>query len=183
MTWRRNSTSTDTLSLTTVKEYLKVNYNDEDEIINTLIDASLQMTSNIVQKAIFNTDYVDYYPNTGTVPQNIWVLQTDPPTAQPLVYYTNTSSIRTQYPAADIDYNYIEVERSIHIELTGAYPEVEEGSLIEVDWSVAGNSTDLVNNARIRLIAGWYEGREALTGNYTWVNGVEALLSPVSLVM
>lgn len=183
MTWRRTSVFTDTLELAQVKEYLKVNYTDEDQILDTLLAASLSMVEKIVQKAIFNTSYTDFWDtSTSVVPQYITIADTDPPLAKPSIFYTNTSSVRTQYPPNDIEYTYSLVTRAIDIELTGSLPEMSTNT-VEGDWSVAGNSTDLVNSARLRLIAGWYENREALTGNYSWVNGVEALLSPISLVV
>lgn len=184
MTWRRTSTSADTLTLNAVKEYLKINYNDEDQTLELLISASLIYVEKFMQKPVFDTAYTDFLEISDTVPAEAGIAQTDAPTNQPVVFYTDTGGIRTQYPPAEILYNYFPSERLITLDMIGDLPSVQENSLLEVQWTAAGVGPELSNNARLRLIAGWFENRESIAGSdNAWVSGVESLLSPISLVM
>ena len=184
MTWQRTSTFSDTLTLNSVKEWLKVGYDDEDAQIELLIQASLDITGKMVQKALFDTSYTDLLDIGDTVPAEVLVFETDAPTAKPLVFYTSTAGVRTQYPEADIVYGYVPRQRSITLEMTGDLPDVQENSYLEVQWAVVGQAPSLTNAARLQLIADWFENREASRGSqYQVASGVASLLSPNSLVM
>ena len=185
MTWRRVSTFSDTLTLDTVKEWLKIGYNDEDTEINILIEASFTVVAKTIQKAIFDTAYTDFLLIAGdTVPAEDLILDTDPPVSKPLIFYTSAAGVRTQYPETDILYDYVPRQRTITLKMTGDLPTVQEDSFLEAQWNVLGQDPNLSNAARLLLIGDWFENREANKGSQFLVaNGVSSLLSVNSLVM
>lgn len=184
MTWRRIATASDTLTLPTVKQYLRVNFSEDDAQIFSLINTSLEYVDSWRQVPSLPTAYQDSYGPFEEMPNDWAVEDTEPPLTQPLIYYVDTVGATVQLPVGAYTYNYIQDCREITISVESP-PDIQEDSLIRVDWSVAAVQAESAIEARKLLIGNWYENREAsVMGNNTELNfGVNALLSLNSLVM
>lgn len=186
MTWRRITTLSvpDSLTLDEVKDYLRINFSDDDSFITTLIAVSLEWVNTYTQRPILATDYSDEYGEFDTVPVQILVRETEAPLSKPTVSYTNNLSVETPYPPGDIKYDYCPVMRTITLDFDNR-PDIQAESFIKVNWSVAAVAPDEARQSRLLVIANWYENREAVvTGSTSELQfGVKALLSGKSLVI
>ena len=184
MTWRRTSTYLDTLALADIKTYLRVTFNDDDALLASLIDTSLEYVKSYTQRPTLNTGYSDQYGEFSTFPDELVIGDTEPPMADPQVFYMDTGGVEQEVPNSQISYSYSLVTRAIVISVESP-PDIQEDSFIRVDWAVTAVAPELAVEARRLLIANWYENREAtVAGPNTVVQfGVNAILSPNSLVL
>lgn len=183
MTWRRSSSSVDTLTLDEVKSYLRINYPQDDSLILQLIGASLDWVNNQKQRPTLPTDYVDSYGELDSFPALLKVEDTEIPIALQ-VFYFNPSGVEVELAASAFEFDYFPDYRLIEIK-TENPPDIQENSLIRVVWSSNAISPDAAIAARKLMIANWYENREATVGgsNSELQFGVTALVSPDSLVI
>jgi len=184
MTWRRTRSFTDTLTLEAIKQYLRVDFDDDDAFITEMITTSLMYVEQWRQKPSLDTDYTDQYGPFDQMPTSWGVEDTQPPTAQPVIEYVDIGGGSIILPTAEYTYDYIQDQRTITLQVDSP-PDIQEQSLITVSWSVLAASPNLAIEGRKLLIANWYENREAtVTGSNSPLEfGLNAVLSLDSLVM
>lgn len=184
MTWRRSATFTDTLSLIDVKKYLRVNFTDDDGLILSLIDTSLEYVDSHVQRPSLATGYSDQYGEFSTFPTLLLVGGTEAPIAKPQMFYTDTGGTEVELAASEISYDYSQITRTISLSVENV-PDIQADSFIRVNWSVNAVAPEIAIASRKLLIANWYENREASVAgaNNELKFGINALLSPNSLVL
>ena len=184
MTWRRQSTYIDDLTLEQVKNYLRVNHFEDDDFILTLINVSLEWVTIQRQRPVLATSYTDSFGRFDDFPTELVVGNTEPPVIQPTVFYTNTSGTQVEYPAADVTYDYDSGTRQLCLEFA-TQPDIQADSLIQVNWAVNAVGPYAARDGRLLVIGNWYENREAsVSGTSSELRfGVTALVSPDSLVI
>ena len=164
------SQTADSLSLSSVKEHLNVDFSEDDTIIRAFADASLEYVQTAVHKSILYTTY------TNTVDELLPIdsyFRLRIPNKPEEVVMTSDGEDITLFTE---DYIY---DKGYGILLIPDMYDDVTAFVAHTGWD--SNTTPLIDQARKMLIANWYAFREAdFTSTIKEVpNGVERMLDLV----
>lgn len=179
---RTRNLSADPLSLNLTKLYLRVDNAIEDELISMLIATSGQFVEDFCQRDLLPSTYSQQSAtfDQDSFPDTYLLLDVYSPTNIQVSYLGDLGAPVLIDPA---DYTETYDDRNNTLLLTlETKPTLTADSALVVAWEQTGEYATTISQARLMVLAGWYENREELitgsTETSSSIGATKAILGP-----
>ena len=150
----RTSVAEDTLTLEEAKMHLRVQFPDDDLIIEQLVKASLDYCERFCQRPLTFTAFTETLGPLEEFPEIIVIKSTDRPIQDSVEVSLGGTAVALDKVA------FSNTGRCLTITVQTPVPDMGSESFITVTWTV-DNESSSVRAARLLLVGNWYENREA----------------------
>ncbi len=178
---RTRTPKADPLGLQLTKQYLRVDHSIEDDLINLQIEVSGKFVEDYCQRDLLPSTYSEQSDSfdQDSFPDSYTLIDVYSPTSIN-VSYLDASQLPVVIDPADYTTDYNDRYKLLTITFE-TKPTLTADSALVVAWDQESEYAVTISQARLLMLAGWYENREELvagTLDSSAIGATKAILGP-----